>query len=267
MEREYFRQRLYVGRDLLISGRTGLKQCHLTPGSLPHHLCSPFHPSMHTHTHTQKSNEASRNGDSSKPRPWLHGSHCLPRVCLSRHQIPEAPSHTGWWPSSLTASCNGSQGSHMNQWGQGKSHFWWQLVCTITLSESHFPTALRGPILTMFPSSPERRVYDLGSAASSVSQHVPPQGVGQFSKATSSRAEGSQWRQPARGDPVAGSQLSGSITGRMLSTQLLPPQLCWQVNVHNAADPAPPAQLPAVQETVPVNTLQHSDFLIPGNSN
>ena len=55
MEREYFRQRLYVGRDLLISGRTGLKQCHLTPGSLPHHLCSPFHPSMHTHTHTLKS--------------------------------------------------------------------------------------------------------------------------------------------------------------------------------------------------------------------
>ena len=84
MEREYFRQRLYVGRDLLISGRTGLKQCHLTPGSLPHHLCSPFHPSMHTHTHTQKPNEASRNGDSSKPRPWLHGSHCLPRVCLSK---------------------------------------------------------------------------------------------------------------------------------------------------------------------------------------
>ena len=150
MEKEYFRQRLYVGRDLLISGRTGLKQCHLTPGSLPHHLCSPFHPSMHTHTHIQKPNEASLHWWQFKASPVAARKPLPPKgVFVKRHQIPEAPSHTGWWPSSLTASCNGSQGSHMNQWGQGKSRFWWQLVCTITLIESHFPMALRGPILTI----------------------------------------------------------------------------------------------------------------------
>ena len=112
--------KLYIGRDLLISGRTGLKQSHLTLRSLPHHLYSPFHTSVHAHTHTQKPNEASLHRCQFKASPVAPRKPLPPTVCLSRHQILEAPFHTGWLPSSLTASCNGSQGDHMNQGGRGR---------------------------------------------------------------------------------------------------------------------------------------------------
>lgn len=213
MEREHFRQRLYIGRDLLISGRTGLRQPHLTLWSLPHHLYSPFHTSVHAHTHSKAQWGITALVPVQSLSRGSTETTASQGVSVKRHPIPEAPFHTGWLPSSLTASCNGSQEVTWTR-GAGEESFLMAAGLhnhTYWVSFSH-DTRGSNPY-HLFPWSPERGVYDLGSAASSVSQHVPPQGVGQFSKATSSRAEGSRWRQPPSGDPVAGSWLSGSIMG------------------------------------------------------
>lgn len=159
-------------------------------------------------------------GASSKPLLWLQGNHCLPGcVCQktpdSGGPIPHRLTAQFFWQLHVTGlkeviwTRGAGEESFLMAAGLHNHTYW--------VAFSH-GTQGSNPYY-LFPWSPERRVYDLGSAASSVSQHVPPQGVGQFSKATSSRAEGSRWRQPPRGDPVAGSWLSGSIMGWMLSAQ------------------------------------------------
>lgn len=65
-------------------------------------------------SHSHSSREASLNLSSSR--------HCLPGCVCQKHQISGPPSCTGWLPSSLINSRNGSQGSHMN--GGGGESFW-----------------------------------------------------------------------------------------------------------------------------------------------
>lgn len=123
-------QRLYIGRDTIISSRVGLKHTliALKPVlSFPHHLNSNF---IHTRwaglqplkqlkvtqrcitalVKIQTTSWALRKA-SLNLRPCCH---CIPGGVWLRLQIPGPSPCTGRSSSSLIHSCNGSQGSHMN---------------------------------------------------------------------------------------------------------------------------------------------------------
>lgn len=179
MERNTFVKRLYIGRDLLISGRTRLKQCHLTLGSFTSPLL-PFSPcpSMHAHTHTQSPmrHPTALVTVQSLARGSMEAT-ASQGVFVKRHQIPDLSHGPVLW----LASCNGSQGSHL--WtsggrGRGLLTFWWQLVCTINHTDwVAFSHGTQGSNPYCFPWSPERRVYDLSSAAINSFSASPSSGL------------------------------------------------------------------------------------------
>lgn len=108
----------------------------------------PFSP-KHARTHTLKSPMRHHCiGDSSKPRPWLHGSHCLPgRIC---QKTPDSWGPIPHGPVLWQLHVMGLKEVIWTSGGRGRvvSDGSW-FAQSITLTELHFPTAPRGPILTV----------------------------------------------------------------------------------------------------------------------